>query len=361
MTIRRKNVLTWLLLPLWLSMTVHAFQSIAPPLRLGVVSHTNLQQKSCSTRFPASSTCLRVARGEDPPESNNNEESIARQQRRLTQIVKYPFRKVRAFYRLFKRDVANAWADPASLLPELPDPSTLIPDVKPLQDSLQQLNLNIFGSSSSSESDTSASTLSAAAASSTQVLEPPVDTVQPVTTAAPTTSTTATDRSAVAAANIDLTGHWKLVVTEDFKAEYDKYLTLLGQPFLVRSVALGIIGLTTEETIQTNQGRNLEIKGRNVRGVWDRTLVASEDATMTTSIVTADGEPVEAEAWWEEQGTVHRSWLRGVKKYGGGAFESKRYLQDNGNTYVCESTFHPDDVAREKARVTWRFHREQSS
>jgi hypothetical protein len=76
-------------------------------------------------------------------------------------------------------------------------------------------------------------------------------------------------------------------------------------------------------------------------------------------IVTADSEKVIAESWWENDGTVHVSWTLGVKKYGGGSFESKRYLENNGDVYVCESTFHPDDSERrEKSQLAWRFLRE---
>jgi hypothetical protein len=130
---------------------------------------------------------------------------------------------------------------------------------------------------------------------------------------------------------------------------------------------VSIVGLTTEETAQSDQGRELLIRGRNVRGIWERTLTASgadrasvngEYTPVQTVIITADAEAVQSEAWWEQEGTVHRSWLRGVTKYGGGEFESKRYLEDGGNVLVCESTFHPADPSREKAHVTWRFQRQ---
>ena len=170
------------------------------------------------------------------------------------------------------------------------------------------------------------------------------------------------DRWCFSAPSVDLSGEWGIIVSDSFKEEYDKYLTLLGQPLLVRAVALSIVGLTTEETEQKEKGKELFIRGRNVRGTWERTLIASgaaggsEDYTPElTPLVTADGEDVEAEAWWENRGTVHCSWLRGVKRYGGGDFESKRYLESDGKVLVCESTFHPTDTEREKARVTWRF------
>lgn len=157
--------------------------------------------------------------------------------------------------------------------------------------------------------------------------------------------------------NTDLSGKWELNVSEDFKKDYDKYLQDLGQPALVRSVALSIIGMTAEEITQTNDGRELNIRGRNVRGNWERTLVTStEDNPTIVPIVTADNEEVRSECWWEENSTVHRSWLRGVNKYGGGDFESKRYL--DGDVLVCESVFHPKDKSKEKASVIWRFQKQ---
>jgi hypothetical protein len=67
------------------------------------------------------------------------------------------------------------------------------------------------------------------------------------------------------------------------------------------------------------------------------------------------GEPVEAESWWEDGGTSHISWMRGVTNYGGGEFESKRYLESAGKVLVCETVFIPEDFSRPQARVTWRF------
>jgi hypothetical protein len=359
----------------WLTFTT-GFQTIAPP-RVHNQQHVRTspividQQLTRRSFVYTDSVCLRVANGD------SQEEGIFSGQR-LKRVLKYPFRKVRAVYRLFKREVNSAWDSSTEILKDPPNPFK---------------DLNLLGSNSQETSSTASLTTTTAtaettsmsttnAAVSTQDMQKQLTAVQEtaympspvmemsyadIQEAVGNLSTesmmTTAARQAVAAPDVDLSGQWKLIVTDDFKEEYDKYLTLLGQPFLVRSVALGIIGMTTEETIQTEQGRSLEIKGRNVRGVWDRTLIASgedQDAgiPVSTSIVTADGETVEAEAWWEDQGRVHRSWLRGVKKYGGGAFESKRYLEESGNVYVCESIFHPEDAAREKARVTWRFQKE---
>lgn len=194
---------------------------------------------------------------------------------------------------------------------------------------------------------------------------PPVSPVTDATPAKVVTTATSTARPAGdrwATATVDLSGDWVIIVSDEFKEQYDEYLKQLGQPIIVRGIALGIIGLTSEYTEQTDQGRSLFIRGINARGVWERSLIASgadeRNATfepIERTVVTADDEKVKAEAWWEEGGTVHMSWMRGVTKYGGGDFESKRYLEQDGKVLVCESIFFPQDEKREKARVTWRF------
>jgi hypothetical protein len=176
------------------------------------------------------------------------------------------------------------------------------------------------------------------------------------------------DRWAISDDKVDLTGNWELLATDDFRKEYDRYLEQLGQPKLVRSVALGIVGQTTEQLRQSDKGRSLLIVGRNIRGVWSRTLVASgtdfdndEFVPLFVPITSADSEQVEAESWWENCGTVHVSWMRGVTKYGGGSFESRRYLVDNNTVYVCESSFFPNDPSKEPIQITWRFQRQPSN
>jgi len=161
---------------------------------------------------------------------------------------------------------------------------------------------------------------------------------------------------------VDMTGEWQLMDTEQFKKEYDRYLQYLGQPKIVRAVALGLIGFTTESTEQTKEGRELSIRGRNPRGVWERCLIASgadgqsaEYEPLYIDVCTADDEIVKSESWWENNGKVHRSWMRGGSKFGGGDFESTRYLENDGKVLVCESTFHPIQENRKKAQATWRF------
>jgi len=133
-----------------------------------------------------------------------------------------------------------------------------------------------------------------------------------------------------ATASVDFTGNWTLIVDDRFKSQYDSYLRKLGQPMLVRTVAMTVIGTTKEEAIQSDGGKQLFIRGTNVRGSWERTLEASEsdavveegmhavEGHLLKPIVTADEEEVEVASWWEDGGKVHRSWVVGGKKYGGG-------------------------------------------
>lgn len=82
-------------------------------------------------------------------------------------------------------------------------------------------------------------------------------------------------RWAVAAETIDFSGNWQVLVDEQFKVDYDRYLAKLDQPLIVRTVAVGIVGRTTEELRMTDKGRRLFIRGVNARGVWDRELITS--------------------------------------------------------------------------------------
>lgn len=168
-------------------------------------------------------------------------------------------------------------------------------------------------------------------------------------------------RWAIAREDFDLSGEWHLVVDDDFLKKYDSYLSALGQPALVRSVACSIVRFTKEEYSQSDHGRVIRIKGTNPRGIWTRDLVSSGACSSETSfekiittIKTADGEDVSCEAWWGHDRKTHKSWMRGGKKWGGGDFESTRYLDDDGYL-LCESVFHPSDPTREKSHITWKF------
>ena len=166
--------------------------------------------------------------------------------------------------------------------------------------------------------------------------------------------------------SVDLSGSWTLIADDTFKKEYDIYLNDLGFNRITRGVACSLISRTTEITKQSDNGRELYLKGMNPKGAWERTLTASgypdfgtksnqTDYThMKKSIKTAESEDVDAEAWWECRGKKHRSVLSGGKK---GDYESLRYLEDCGDVLVCESTFHPRDSSKKKAVVKWRFRR----
>ncbi|EJK76217.1 hypothetical protein THAOC_02040 [Thalassiosira oceanica] len=193
--------------------------------------------------------------------------------------------------------------------------------------------------------------------------------LEPIRSPSSSSDTSRHKRWAVSAPHVDLSGDWTLIVNDDFKGEYDEYLRLLGINAFIRRIACSVISKTTEVTRQTDSGRTLYINGSNPKGNWERVLIASGRPDICTHeetdyvhlrlpIKTADAEDVEAEAWWEDDRTKHRSWLIGGKKYGGGDFESLRYLSENGNVLVCESTFHPSDATKQKAQVTWRFRRD---
>ena len=169
-------------------------------------------------------------------------------------------------------------------------------------------------------------------------------------------------------------------MTDNFSINYDQYLLEVGQPGLVRKVAGSIVDRTVEDIEQMDEGREFCIKGENIRGIWVRTLIssgpeaiddASDDTTtdhidwgnykhLRTKILIADSEEVLSEAWWGTEGTVHHSWLLGTKKYGGGDFESRRYLEQNGEVLVCESIFHQsnDEEGTDNAAITWKFKRD---
>lgn len=163
--------------------------------------------------------------------------------------------------------------------------------------------------------------------------------------------------------NTDLSGEWKPIVTQKFKKDYDSYLVKCGQNFMFRQVIVNGIGLQKEYITQKHQGRDLEIYATNPAGNWNRTLKSSgadlEQDTfeaMNTTIRDPDGDMVQVESWWEENGIVHKSWLRGKPRLHGGEIETARYLESN-DTLVTTSTFHPGLSKFEYANITWRFKR----
>ena len=173
------------------------------------------------------------------------------------------------------------------------------------------------------------------------------------------------DRWSICDPSVDLSGSYALAVDDEFYQEYEEYLTGLGIGYFIRKVALQVISQTSEIIEQTKDGKEMRIIGSNPKGKWDRTFISSGSDFATDvgedfvhdqmEMKLANAEDVLGEAWWEEKGTVHRSFLRGGgADYGGGDFESKRYFDEN-NTYICESLFHPENDERKTLSVTWKF------
>jgi hypothetical protein len=171
----------------------------------------------------------------------------------------------------------------------------------------------------------------------------------------------------IASPNTNLTGKWKPIVSPQFKREYDEYLQSCGQSFAFRALCLQFVGTTREEI--TQDGNALTIRGRNPAGVWERTLVSSGSDLMNAefepfnvTFLDPDKDAVDVEAWWKDEGTVHKSWLRNKPRVHGGEFESTRYMEEDGDNdvLVCESVFHPNGAkGLRPAAVKWRFEREE--
>jgi hypothetical protein len=175
-------------------------------------------------------------------------------------------------------------------------------------------------------------------------------------------------RWAIAGAGTDLTGTWLPIVTSCFKEEVNSFLSGCGQPYLLRKVVVNTLAFHREVIRQVDQGRILEIKSANPIGTWNRTLLASgaddknsKYEAMYNMIRAPDVGEVRTEAWWENHGTIHKSWMNGSSKFDGGNFESSRYLVED-NVLVCELKFHPTpDAVRERglamSHLVWRFMR----
>ena len=164
-----------------------------------------------------------------------------------------------------------------------------------------------------------------------------------------------TMRQTKAAANNDLSGTWKPIVTDAFKRDYDAYLVGCGENVLRRKIIVNGIGFQREAIRQLNDGVELEIVATNPAGNWNRTLVTSGNAT----IVDPDGDEVQVESWWEGKGTRHRSILRGKPRVQGGVFDTVRYLESD-DVLVCEADFVPVHASSNKfarGHVVWKFQR----
>jgi len=169
-------------------------------------------------------------------------------------------------------------------------------------------------------------------------------------------------RQSKAADGVDLSGSWKPIVTAEFKKEYDSFLVNCSESFMFRKVVVNGIGYQKEVIRQLNNGIDVEIVATNPAGNWNRTLVASDESRpLNVTITDPDGDKVHVEAWWEGNGTRHKSLLQGKPRVKGGVFETARYLESN-NILVCESRFHPAPSSSAKFKhgyVLWKFQRDQ--
>jgi len=179
-------------------------------------------------------------------------------------------------------------------------------------------------------------------------------------------------RWAIANPTTDLSGTWRPIITDDFKRQYDEYLTNCGTTYVFRKVCLNFCSSTREQIEQQDQGRVLKLTGSSPAGTWKRSLLSSgadgarnDFQAVQSEFLDPDKELVKAESWWEDEGRVLKSFLRGKPGVDGGEFESQRYLEiaeDGTVVLVCESTFHPSprhlqqsDSKFKPAHVQWRY------
>ena len=167
-------------------------------------------------------------------------------------------------------------------------------------------------------------------------------------------------RQSKAAEHVDLSGTWAPIVTSTFKNEYDSYLENCGESFMLRKVFVNGIVYQREVIRQLDEGINLEIIATNPAGNWNRTLVTSDGLQpMNITLTDPDGDKVQIEAWWEDNGTKHKSLFQGKPRVQGGVFETVRYLESD-DVLVCESSFLPSPSSSSKFKygnVLWRFKR----
>jgi len=217
----------------------------------------------------------------------------------------------------------------------------------------------------------------AAAAAATAAPADEIITDQVATSAASTASSSSDDeiivastaaRQSKAADSVDLSGSWTPVITSTFQNEYDAYLVNCGESFMFRKVVVNGIKFQKEVIRQLDDGVNLEITATNPAGNWNRTLITSDALEpMNATISDPDGDQVQVEAWWEDNGTKHKSILRGKPRVQGGVFETVRYLESNdddddgGDVLVCESSFIPNPSSSSSkfkyGHVVWKFKR----
>lgn len=176
-------------------------------------------------------------------------------------------------------------------------------------------------------------------------------------------------RWAISHPQVDFSGTWAPVIDQLFLQQYSHYLSRIGISLVMRQVCCRFCQTTREHVEQQDGGRCLHFTTTSPAGSWRRSLTSSgtdnngrKDTfqVVHSEFLDPDRALVQVEAWWQDQGTVHVSWLRNTPRVQGGEFESRRYLQkaDDGVVeLICESTFHPAAGSSkfQPASVRWRY------
>jgi hypothetical protein len=291
-------------------------------------------------------------RGKLDPADNNNEDGDEKSDKRG---------KLGRFWRRIKRLISTKTSDAVH------DPPT--PKIN-LQDGAAPSNINLqdgastVGNVMASEKNNVASFQEDKTVTTVQLVELPSQSQQPEGT-----------RWAISSNTTNLSGIWKPIVTPEFKQQYDEYLQNCSQPFWFRNLVSNVLGTTREQVWHEDNGRELVLSSKNPAGEWKRTLLASGSDLETcvfepvyATFQDPDKDLVRVESWWEKQGTVHKSILRGKPRLLGGEFETLRYLEANADSarddiFVCESYFHPSPTKTTNgqefrpAYVKWRYKR----
>ena len=103
------------------------------------------------------------------------------------------------------------------------------------------------------------------------------------------------------------TRHWKQVKNENA----DGYLKELGFPFMIRKIAVGPMGKSTD--IVKQAGDVQVVTTINVKGSWTRKFIIDKKISQAN----AEGDECETEAWWDGEEKeypgkmIHKSKLLG--------------------------------------------------
>lgn len=142
------------------------------------------------------------------------------------------------------------------------------------------------------------------------------------------------------------TRHWKQVKNENA----DGYLKELGFPFMIRKIAVGPMGKSTD--IVKQAGDVQVVTTINVKGSWTRKFIIDKKISQAN----AEGDECETEAWWDGEEKeypgkmIHKSKLTGARR---GVSESWRWY--DGGLMVIKSIVHMAKKPGKQAWMLWYF------